>query len=193
MTELLTPAGVAAVILQKGGGQADETTHAQCTRLIETLLYTRSSIARVEQFHKVFGQPVEREPVEWDPSITLEMIGQKVAAEADFLKMWFVKTAEVGDQKSSNIFLRAHLHTEETAELLTSLGQSDKEGTLDALVDIQYVLDGTFLSMGMGGVKEEAFRRVHAANMRKTVPKDPGERISKPGGWRAPELGDLVR
>ena len=38
---------------------------------------------------------------------------------------------------------------------------------LDGLVDLQYVLDGAFLSLGLHKVKADAFAEVHRSNMSK--------------------------
>jgi predicted HAD superfamily Cof-like phosphohydrolase len=69
-------------------------------------------------------------------------------------------------------------------------------GALDALVDLDYVLKGTVLQLGLGAVYEEAWRRVQAANLRK-VPGVKSTRgyardVVKPAGWVAPDLSDLV-
>jgi len=43
----------------------------------------------------------------------------------------------------------------------------DKKETLDALVDIQYILSGTILSMGYKNIFDESFDMVHSSNMTK--------------------------
>ena len=63
--------------------------------------------------------------------------------------------------------LRINLLAEELDELKEALEQGDMVETLDALIDLQYVLDGAFLSFGMQGVKTEAFEEVHRSNMSK--------------------------
>jgi len=47
--------------------------------------------------------------------------------------------------------------------------QSDVE-RLDALMDLQYFLDGTLLAYGMDGIKDAAFAEVHRSNMSKLWP-----------------------
>lgn len=51
---------------------------------------------------------------------------------------------------------------------------------LDALLDLQYFLDGTFLAYGWGDIKHEAFKEVHRSNMSK-MPKD-GKPLFRPDG-----------
>jgi predicted HAD superfamily Cof-like phosphohydrolase len=66
--------------------------------------------------------------------------------------------------------LRVKLIQEELDELKEALTEQSKVETLDALLDIQYVLDGAFLALGFHRVKMEGFRRVHESNMSKLGP-----------------------
>jgi len=63
--------------------------------------------------------------------------------------------------------LRINLLQEELDELKEALEGDDLFETLDALIDLQYVLDGAFLSFGMQEVKNDAFNEVHRSNMSK--------------------------
>lgn len=63
--------------------------------------------------------------------------------------------------------LRINLLQEELDELKEALQGDDMQETLDALIDLQYVLDGAFLSFGLHGVKSAAFEEVHRSNMSK--------------------------
>jgi len=63
--------------------------------------------------------------------------------------------------------LRINLLAEELDELKEALKDHDPVETLDALIDLQYVLDGAFLSFGMQDVKQAAFEEVHRSNMSK--------------------------
>jgi len=63
--------------------------------------------------------------------------------------------------------LRINLLAEELDELKEALKDNDPVETLDALIDLQYVLDGAFLSFGMQDVKQAAFEEVHRSNMSK--------------------------
>lgn len=47
--------------------------------------------------------------------------------------------------------------------------QTDVE-RLDALIDLQYFLDGTLLAYGLAHAKEQAFIEVHKSNMSKLWP-----------------------
>ena len=63
--------------------------------------------------------------------------------------------------------LRINLLQEELDELKEALADNDVVETLDALIDLQYVLDGAFLSFGLQDKKDIAFAEVHASNMSK--------------------------
>lgn len=83
---------------------------------------------------------------------------------------------------------------EELDEYVEATTRADE---LDALVDLAVFLLGTAERQGMLDVFEEAWKRVHKANMAKELgPNEKRENFSvdlfKPEGWEAPELGDLV-
>ena len=87
---------------------------------------------------------------------------------------------------------------EELAEYWNAWYNSDLEGQLDALVDLVYVAMGTSYMQGFDF--EEAWRRVHAANMKKVRTKVASDSkrgskfdVIKPKGWKAPDLKDLVK
>ena len=59
------------------------------------------------------------------------------------------------------------LLTEEVEELRAALESNDPIAVLDALTDIQYVLDGRYLDFEMADLKAFAFAEAHASNMTK--------------------------
>jgi predicted HAD superfamily Cof-like phosphohydrolase len=67
---------------------------------------------------------------------------------------------------------------------------------LDALVDMDYVLLGTALQLGLGPVYAEAWRRVHTANLLKVAGRKASRGVDgdavKPADWVAPDLSDLI-
>lgn len=73
--------------------------------------------------------------------------------------------ANISDERTNA--LRINLLAEELDELKEALAEGDLVETLDALIDLQYVLDGAFLSFGLQSVKETAFDEVHRSNMSK--------------------------
>ncbi|MBC9247117.1 nucleoside triphosphate pyrophosphohydrolase family protein [Paracoccus sp. 11-3] len=67
----------------------------------------------------------------------------------------------------ARVQMRLAILEEEVAELRAAAEAGDMVEVLDALCDIQYVLDGTFLEFGLHGVKDQAMAEVHASNMSK--------------------------
>ena len=63
--------------------------------------------------------------------------------------------------------LRINLINEERDEFVTGLLSRNPTLVLDALCDLQVVLDGAFLALGFWRVKDEAMAEVHRSNMSK--------------------------
>lgn len=85
---------------------------------------------------------------------------------------------------------------EELTEYFNADMDGDKVGCLDALVDLVYVALGTAYLHGFDF--EEAWRRVHEANMKKVRADSPEASkrgssydVVKPIGWTPPDLSDL--
>lgn len=101
----------------------------------------------------------------------------------------------VGDDALND--LRVRLLAEELKELTDALRDHDAVSALDALVDLQYVLDGAFLSLGFHAVKDAAIAEVHRSNMSKLGPdglpilRDDGK-IMKGPNYSPPNLSVLI-
>lgn len=95
--------------------------------------------------------------------------------------------------------LRINLLQEELDELKEALKNNDPQETLDALIDLQYVLDGAFLSFGLSAVKELAFDEVHRSNMSKLgadgkpIRREGDGKVMKGPNYFAPDLGKFVK
>jgi len=72
---------------------------------------------------------------------------------------------DLSDQRVNT--LRINLLQEELDELKDALAENDPVGVLDALTDLQYVLDGAYLSLGYHALKDVAFAEVQRSNMSK--------------------------
>ncbi|HEY8191105.1 MAG TPA: nucleoside triphosphate pyrophosphohydrolase family protein [Alphaproteobacteria bacterium] len=72
---------------------------------------------------------------------------------------------DLSDAKTNQ--LRINLLQEELDELKEALAAGDAVEALDALTDLQYVLDGAYLSLGLHAVKYTAFEEVQRSNMSK--------------------------
>lgn len=99
---------------------------------------------------------------------------------------------------------RAARLLEEAREIIDAQAVGDIEGQLDGIVDLIYIALGTAHLMGFTPeVVQEAWDRVHSANMKKELcsPQNPGkygalgdkQDIVKPAGWVAPDLSDLCK
>jgi len=95
--------------------------------------------------------------------------------------------------------LRIALLEEELEELKEALANNDPQETLDALIDLQYVLDGAFLSFGLQAVKDMAFDEVHRSNMSKLgadgkpIRRPEDGKVMKGPNYFKPDLGQFVK
>ncbi len=94
--------------------------------------------------------------------------------------------------------LRINLLQEELDELKEALAAGDTVGVIDALTDLQYVLDGAYLSLGYHLVKDAAFAEVQRSNMSKLgadgkpVIRPEDGKILKGPNYSPPDLGAVM-
>jgi predicted HAD superfamily Cof-like phosphohydrolase len=95
-------------------------------------------------------------------------------------------------------FAIKHLQ-EELDEYKAAVARRDSVDVLDSLVDLIYVALGAVHKHGMSPSFDEAWRRVHSANMAKVRAEKATDSkrgaafdIVKPVGWIPPDLSDLV-
>lgn len=97
----------------------------------------------------------------------------------------------------ARIQMRLAILEEEVAELRAAAQVGDMVEVLDALCDIQYVLDGTFLEFGLHKLKDRAMAEVHASNMSKLgadgrpVLREDGKVLKGPS-FRRPDLARIL-
>jgi predicted HAD superfamily Cof-like phosphohydrolase len=95
--------------------------------------------------------------------------------------------------------LRINLLQEELNELKEALENNDPLETLDALIDLQYVLDGAFLSFGLQDVKMAAFEEVHRSNMSKLgedgkpIRRPEDGKVMKGPNYFKPDLAQFIK
>jgi predicted HAD superfamily Cof-like phosphohydrolase len=103
---------------------------------------------------------------------------------------------KIADEKVNG--LRVELLREELEELTVALKDRDLTEVLDALTDLQYVLDGAYLSFGLHSLKEKAFAEVHRANMSKLgadgkpVVRESDGKILKGPNYTPPDIKSIV-
>lgn len=107
------------------------------------------------------------------------------------------RTPNISDAKTNE--LRVNLIAEELEELQEALNDGDIVEVLDALTDLQYVLDGAYLSFGLHEVKTAAFNEVHASNMSKLGEdgkpirrESDGKILKGPNYWK-PDLSKFIQ
>ena len=93
--------------------------------------------------------------------------------------------------------LRIKTLREEVDELEEALEQKDEVLVLDALTDLQYFLDGAYLSLGFYRFKEVAHEEVHRSNMTKLdangkpIYREDGK-VMKGPNFELPRLGEIL-
>lgn len=98
---------------------------------------------------------------------------------------------------AERIQMRLAILEEEVSELREAAEAGDMVEVLDALCDIQYVLDGTFLEFGLHRLESDAMAEVHASNMSKLgadgkpVLREDGKVLKGPA-FRRPDLAQFL-
>lgn len=152
------------------------------------------SLDLVKEFHETFDQPVLDEPRLDDEGVNqlrLALLLEELVELGDALGYRLVYDGSQGKIAFAD----------------SGCPTVSVVGALDALTDLQYVLDGTYLSLGFGKYKDEALKEVHSSNMSKKWPdgsvrKHPNGKVWKPDTYREadldrvlsePQVGDIVR
>lgn len=95
--------------------------------------------------------------------------------------------------------LRINLLAEELEELKEALDEGNVVEVLDALTDLQYVLDGAYLSFGLQDQKMAAFAEVHASNMSKLgedgkpIRRESDGKVLKGPNYFKPDLVQFIK
>lgn len=133
--------------------------------------YHDQGLDSVAEFHKAFDCVVNTEP--GVPEIGglagryLDRYHDEASLLAHDLKAKAASAAEGGDEAGALLLIRLQLCQEELAELAQGMINRDPVECLDALTDMTYVADGTYLTLGLGHYKLAATAEVHASNMSK--------------------------
>lgn len=104
---------------------------------------------------------------------------------------------DISDAKTNA--LRINLLAEEVEELKEALEAGDMVEVLDALTDIQYVLDGAYLSFGLHDVKMDAFEEVQRSNMSKLgadgkpIVREEDGKILKGPDYFKPDIAQFIK
>lgn len=150
----------------------------------------------VREFHRIFGCVTEDSPT------MHEAVRQRDEAVlySSFLLMdnlaKLLKKA-AADQGGSILLVRLQLIQEELAELAKAMVDGDAIAALDALADITYVTEGTYLSLGLADAKLPALREVHRSNLSKLGPDGrpilhASSRVMKGPDYKPPNLARVL-
>ncbi|MFP4312813.1 MAG: phosphoribosyl-ATP diphosphatase [Alphaproteobacteria bacterium] len=103
----------------------------------------------------------------------------------------------INDSKTNA--LRINLLSEELEELQEALNDGNVVEVLDALTDLQYVLDGAYLSFGLQDQKMPAFTEVHRSNMSKLgedgkpIRRESDGKVLKGPNYFKPDLVQFIK
>ena len=157
--------------------------------------------AIVEEFHKAFGAHIADKPAvpPVEDEAHNDISDYAVAARRLSVQLKHdALTANQREDKAGGLLLiRLQLIQEELAELAEAFAETDTVGAFDALTDITYVVDGTYLAVGLHGYKVAGQLEVHRTNMNKLGPDgkpivSAAGRVVKPEGWVGPKLRRIL-
>lgn len=159
--------------------------------------YHDAGLDAVAEFHKAFDAHIAVEPGVPEYGTTagdrLRMYAGLMAALGENLKRDAAAALEAGDEGGGLLLIRLQLCQEELGELAEAMVEGNIVGCLDALTDMTYVADGTYLTLGLGHYKAAAREEVHASNMSKLgedgkpIISDAG-RVVKGPNYQSPNL-----
>lgn len=120
-----------------------------------------------------------------------------LALVKDWHQKFGVPVIDQPELPPQRVQLRLDILEEEVRELREAVENNDLVETLDALCDIQYLLDGAFLEFGLHKFRQAAFEEVHASNLSKMgadgrpVYRADGKVLKGPGYFR-PNLAGVL-
>lgn len=131
-----------------------------------------NTMANIAEFHTAFGIPIAP-----DPSLPGYQKFIRDRLSWYFGKLRVLAAIMHSDAKihkgDNTLIIRMQLMTEELAEVCEALMEGDLQNTLHELTDLSYVVDGTFLSLGLQDYFLPAHKVVHEANMSKLIDGKP--------------------
>jgi predicted HAD superfamily Cof-like phosphohydrolase len=161
-------------------------------------------ICVVHEFHKVFdcaiGNTDDPAVPDFIDQVSLGALSSYHVAAAELgerLKQYAASAKDRGDEAGALLLIRLQLIQEELAELSEAMLGRDIVGCFDALVDISYVTDGTYITLGLHERKEAGLIEVHSSNMSKLdengqpIFSEAG-RVVKGPNYRPPNLAPIV-
>ncbi len=138
------------------------------------------TIDLVVEFHEKFGQPIKNAPDVTD-----------FAASQRRLNLLAEELEELGEALGFQTLVPIEFQRVETLV-------PDPIAALKELTDLQYVVDGTYVELGVRRIKNGAFVEVHRSNMSKLGPDGKpivraDGKILKPDTYSPADLANLMR
>lgn len=128
----------------------------------------------VHEFHQVFncaiGNSASPNIPTFNDDISLGALSSYAGAAAKLgerLKTHAASAKEQGDEPGALLLIRLQLIQEELSELARAFVNRDIVESFDALVDLSYVVDGAYITLGLHEQKEAGLLEVHRSNMSK--------------------------
>ena len=142
----------------------------------------------VREFHRMTGEPIHDTPEPPDDIqavLRVSLLVEEVLelAEAFGVQVHLPISPNPGMGEGDVSIGRLEFH---------NVGQPKLVDAVDALRDIEYLVHGTELILGVHDVSDETFLEVHRSNMEKQ-PVDYGEKAIKPRGWKPPKIAEALK
>lgn len=208
MTTEMTESEVNMNALLIAAGYADPSERAESIRRVFAAQESQTLRERVKAFHVKFGHPVANTAAVPDPEKL------RFRMKLIFEEFWEAFEAATGcnsDPERSSRWVDAFEESQQMAiyqaqELIEAAIEKapfvmDVEHVqfpmfIDALDDLDYVIEGTRLVCGVD--RRPTARAVHEANMakepvlREDGTPDPGKKPTKPAGWKEPNTAAML-
>ena len=164
--------------------------------------YSDLGLNLVAEFQKAFGAyiaPREEVPDFGGRSLTMLRVYGSVAKEwGENLKDMAQAARDHGDEAGCLLLIRLQLIQEELAELAEAMIERDIVECFDALLDLSYVVDGAYLTLGLADRKVAGLKEVHRSNMSKMGPDgkpvmSSAGRVVKGPDFSPPDLKAVLR
>jgi len=144
--------------------------------------------ALVRDFHRMTSEPINSTPETPDTiqaSLRVALLVEEVLelAEALGVRVHLTISPEPSSYEGDIHFNRLRFINEGEPKLVDAVA---------ALRDIEYLVHGTELVLGVADATDETFLEVHRSNMEKK-PVDYGKKAVKPPGWKPPQIAAVLR
>jgi len=156
------------------------------------------TLRMVQEFHNTFGISIPETPtLEPLPPLAQRKLAQVIHMMKQVSTVCHVFAENHRGTPAGTYFIRLQLIQEELMEFAEGIFNGDIVESLDALGDLQYVVDGSFLTLGLGDLKLPAVAEIHRSNMTKLDEEgkpvlNSAGRVVKGPNYEPPNLAPLL-